>query len=283
MPGGAPDLDGSMTMGMRTVGPDQLDPGVRIANWFDAPRGMRWGPRWEHDPELCLVHAGRFRYRVTDGPWQLVPERSILFIPPTVVHELERDPGAGRCGLACVHSELLVDGPSWADGGYRPSVEPRTVTAMAGSPFILAAFRRLAEAWKGYGPDRTVMCHDLVRLIWLHLYAAWDAQAGPTPSARLDPMLAWIRERLDRPIGRTHLAHAFGLTPQHINALFKRGLGTTPGDFIRRERILRAWHDLHVEGRPVGETAARWGFPDPFHFSRIFRKVMGFPPSRARR
>lgn len=55
MPDGAPDLDGSTTRGMRTVGPTQLDPTIRIANWFDCLPGMRWGPRWEHDPELCQI------------------------------------------------------------------------------------------------------------------------------------------------------------------------------------------------------------------------------------
>lgn len=283
MPGGAPHLDESTTRGMRTVAHDQLAPTLRIANWIEAPRGMRWGPRWEHDPELCLVHAGRFRYRVTGGAWQEVPERSILFIPPTVVHELEPDHGAGRCGLACWHGELLDDGATWADGGYRPAIEPQTVTPIAAAPFVTAAFLRLAESWQGYGPGRAATCRDLVRLIWLHLYDAWGAQGVSSPSARLAPMLEWVREHLDRQVDRTHLARAFDVTPQHINALFKQGLGVTPGDFIRRERILRAWHDLHVEGRGVGETAARWGFPDPFHFSRVFRKVMGFPPSRAKR
>jgi hypothetical protein len=212
---------------MQTVGPDQLDPTLRIANWFDTPRGSRWGPRWEHDPELCLVHAGRFLYRVTGGAWQTVPEHSVLFIPPAVEHELEPDHSAGRCSLACLHSELVSDAPTWADGGYRPALEPRTVTRVTGSPFVTAAFRRLAEAWQCYGPGRDAMCHDLVRLIWLHLFEAWGTTASLTPSARLDPMLAWVREHLDRPIGRTHLAHAFGLTPQHINALFKQGLGVT--------------------------------------------------------
>ncbi len=268
---------------MRTVGPEQLAPTIRIANWFDCPRGMRWGPRWEHDPELCLVHAGRFRYRVVDGPWQEVAEGAVLCIPPGERHELEPERSAGRCGLACWHGELIADGSAWADDGYRPAITPRTVTAMAHLPFILAAFRRLADVWQGYGAGRQAMSRDLVRLVWLHLFEAWSAEAAPVPSARLAPMLAWVRERLDRPIGRGHLARAFDLTPQHVNALFRHGLGVTPGAFIRRERVLRAWHDLHVGGVSVQAAAERWGFPDPFHFSRVFRREMGFPPSRARR
>lgn len=268
--------------GMRDVLAADLDPTIRIANWFDAKPGMRWGPRWEHDPELCLVHAGRFRYRVVGEDWQVVEERSVLFIPPTVVHELEPDHSAGRCGLSCWHGELIADGTTWADGGYRLGVQPRTVTPIGTEPFVVAAFRRLTEVYQGYGPERLGMCHDLVRLIWLHLIEAWSAAEGPGRSGHLDAMLAWIRAHLDRPVGRVQLARAFGLTPQHVNALFRQGLGLTPGEVVRRERVLRAWHDLHAGGLPVAEAAQRAGFRDPFHFSRVFRKVMGFPPSRAR-
>lgn len=192
------------------------------------------------------------------------------------------DPGAGRCGLSCWHGELLADGSSWADGAYRLAVEPRTVTAIGADPFIVAAFRRLAESFRGYGPGRSLVCRDLIRLVWLHLIETWGATAGPAGSTHLEPMLAWIRDHLDRPVGRTQLARAFGLTPNHINALFRQGLGLTPGEVVRRERVLRAWHDLHAGGLSVAETALRWGFGDPGHFSRVFRKVMGFPPSTAR-
>ena len=34
--------------------------------------------------------------------------------------------------------------------------------------------------------------------------------------------------------------------------------------------------------RPVGEVAARWGFPDAAHFSRAFRAEFGEPPSAVR-
>lgn len=281
MPPGARHLDGSTIAAMRRVGPGQLDPTIRIANWFDCRPGMRWGPRWEHDPELCLAHAGRFRYRVAGGAWQEFGAGCVLLIPPAVEHELE--PLPGRSGLSCWHGELVDDGAAWADGGYLPDGEPRTITDLSGSPFVLAAFRRLAEAWSGYGPARAAICRDLVRLVWLHLFEAWGPAARASPSPRLEPMLAWIRERLDRPLDRNHVARAFALTPQHVNALFKQGLGVTPGAFIRRERVLRAWHDLHVGGLPVAAAARRWGFDDPFHFSRVFRSVMGFPPSRARR
>jgi AraC-like DNA-binding protein len=38
---------------------------------------------------------------------------------------------------------------------------------------------------------------------------------------------------------------------------------------------------LTDEGLSVKETAARVGFDDAFYFSRVFKKVMGIPPSAA--
>ncbi len=274
-------LDGSITRGMRTVTAADLEPTVRIANWIEVPRGMRFGPRWEHDPELCLVVAGRFRYRVAGAEWQEVPERSVLFIPAGEHHELLPDHTAGRCALSCWHGELVAEG-SWGDGDYRPAVSPHTVTATDSSPFLLAAFHRLAELWQGYRPDRAIAVRDLVRLIWLDLFAAWSPAVTAAPPRQVAEMLAWLREHLDRPIGRIQIAQHFGVTPQHVNTLFRHGFGMTPGEVVRRERILRAWHDLHAKGGTVAEVAARWGFADPFHFSRVFRRVMGFPPSQAR-
>lgn len=266
---------------MRAVTADGLDPTLRIANWFDVPAGMTWPARDIEDPELILVHAGRLRYRLDGAPWQAVREREVLFIPPGRLHDLEPEPRAGRVGISCWHGELLPQG-SWRAGDYLPAVEPPSVTPVGEHPFIIACFRRLAEVYQGYGTRRGALARDLVRLIWVHLMDIWAAESGPAPLRRLEPMLAWVRERLHQPVGRNQIAHAFGLTPQHVNALFKHGLGVSPGDFVRRERILRAWHDLHAGGLSVAEAAARWGFSDPFHFSRVFRREMGFPPSRAR-
>lgn len=265
---------------MRTLRGSDLQPTVRIANWLEVRRSQRWGPRREPDPELCLVTAGRFRYRAVGGAWQDVPGGSVLLIPPAVAHELEPAPGCARWGLSCWHGELLADGSTWAGGGYRLAAEPRAVTAMGHAPIVIAAFRRLAAAWQGYGPEREAIARDLVRLVWLHLIEAWSGDAD-APTARAAAMLDWIRANLDRPVGRNQVARAFGLTPQHVNAVFRRGLGMTPGEVVRRERALRAWHDLHAGGATVAQAAARAGFADPFHFSRVFRRVMGFPPSRA--
>jgi AraC-like DNA-binding protein len=50
----------------------------------------------------------------------------------------------------------------------------------------------------------------------------------------------------------------------------------------RLDRCRRELVDPLAAHRPVGEVAARWGFPDAAHFSRAFRAEFGEPPSVVR-
>jgi AraC-like DNA-binding protein len=87
-------------------------------------------------------------------------------------------------------------------------------------------------------------------------------------------MVAHLRAHLDRKITRRSLAREFGITPEHVNALFKKQLGVTPTQFIHRERMQLAYRYLRDEGASVKEVATRVGFDDPFYFSRVFKRVM---------
>ena len=96
---------------------------------------------------------------------------------------------------------------------------------------------------------------------------------------RIEVSLKDIRPRVAVANSIHDLAKAFGMTPEHVNAIFKREVGVSPGAFINRERVLKAYDLLVYEGLSVKETAFRTGFGDPFHFSKVFKKIMGMPPS----
>ena len=51
--------------------------------------------------------------------------------------------------------------------------------------------------------------------------------------------------------------------------------------FLHR-KIARACYLLEVSDLPVAEVAQRFGFDDPYYFSRVFRKITGVSPSHYR-
>ena len=60
----------------------------------------------------------------------------------------------------------------------------------------------------------------------------------------------------------------------------------SPGAAKRRVRVVvqRLVVDVHdvLRHRSVAALAARWGFFDTAHFSRVFRQYHGYPPSQVR-
>jgi AraC family transcriptional regulator len=106
--------------------------------------------------------------------------------------------------------------------------------------------------------------HDRSRRRFLDCKAAIDAD--PTGFASLDRL---VRETgLNRPL---------------IYSLFRRFQGVSPYQYIMRQRMQRAAHELMETNDLVRDVAARVGFADPLHFSRVFRKVHGISPAKLRR
>lgn len=108
------------------------------------------------------------------------------------------------------------------------------------------------------------------------------------PLAAQDPHEA-TRARIDAYI-EAHLA-SHTLTPgeiatenfislRHLHALFAE-LGTTVSTVIRERRVERVSRDLRDPARAaetIQTIAARWGFVDAAHFSRVFKQHTGVSP-----
>ncbi len=79
--------------------------------------------------------------------------------------------------------------------------------------------------------------------------------------------------------GLEEIATAAGLEASSVCRLFRRFLGVSPHQYLRRRKMAVAAAFLLETGGKVQEAAARVGMDDPFHFSRCFRAVHGVPPS----
>jgi len=102
---------------------------------------------------------------------------------------------------------------------------------------------------------------------------------GVRSLARLYPALAEIDSRLDDPeLVPADLAASLGLSYSQFHSIFKKALGVPPAFYIRRRRMLRAEQLLIGSQQKIHEVAARCGWSDQFHFSRIFKQYHGEAP-----
>ncbi|WP_237687548.1 helix-turn-helix domain-containing protein [Arthrobacter jiangjiafuii] len=78
-----------------------------------------------------------------------------------------------------------------------------------------------------------------------------------------------------------YIASAHYISTRSLHKLFEDS-GTTAAAWIRERRLDGARRDLAdplQADLPVATVGARWGLPDPAHFSRAFRTAYGCPPS----
>jgi len=79
------------------------------------------------------------------------------------------------------------------------------------------------------------------------------------------------------------LARDAGMSLTTFREVFVRTVGRTPRDFLEGRRIERAARALWETERKIQEVARAEGYDDPYHFSRVFRRVMGTSPRQYRR
>ncbi|KQU72567.1 MULTISPECIES: AraC family transcriptional regulator [Ensifer] len=153
------------------------------------------------------------------------------------------------------------------------------------------AARVAFQAVIGYLDDRSSATDALVSAAIAGLIANLSAPrlvgaAAPDDSAsrdRITSVLAAVRKDLAKAWTIDELAVLAHLSPSQLFRRFKDTIGTTPMDWLRHERINQAKRLLVEPEAKVSAVAAHCGYPDPYHFSRDFRRLTGYTPTRFRR
>lgn len=250
-------------------------PQVRIANHHAFARGTPW-KRTNPDPQLILCIEGElsFEYVEREGAETIrVREGEVLFIAPDRTHAIGT-PVAGTV-ISGFHFEPVA-GHLFREVQDQLDPLPNTRTVL-GDEFdsIRSLFVELAEMYEGHRKHQDACLSTLCHHLLLRLAGYWGVGARDhRVDGRIEEMLEYIRDNYRDAISRQTLAVRFGMTPEHVNYLFKKELNTTPTNVIKRERCVRAYELLSHGGLSVKETAYEVGFSDPAYFSRVFRSIM---------
>jgi AraC family transcriptional activator FtrA len=90
-----------------------------------------------------------------------------------------------------------------------------------------------------------------------------------------------IREHLDEPLTLDRLAARVHLSPRQFSRRFSAATGSSPGDWILRERLDAGRALLEHETDGI-EHIARRGLPNTSGFRRHFREIYGISPAKYR-
>jgi len=177
---------------------------------------------------------------------------------------------------------VRIDGPGLDALADLLKVESQPVFANIETSVIEPWFTQAFDLLETPSPSAPSRMHStlasLVAFLYEHRFQDGSSPDDPVPGMLERPLL---RMRIDyaQPLRLGDLAKLAGMSVSHFIRVFRRSMGTSPIDWLRRERINQAKHRLLESDEPVKEIARQCGYRDPYFFSKDFHKLVGMPPS----
>lgn len=91
-----------------------------------------------------------------------------------------------------------------------------------------------------------------------------------------------VHQRFRQKFRLEDLARDAGVHPVHLAAAFRKHYRASVGDYIRRLRVECAARELERPGVALADIAARAGFADQPHLTRVFKQYLGLTPGEYR-
>lgn len=224
-------------------------------------------PLLRQDDRSARLAKGEFTVYDFTRPYELAYDSAVQLAVFSVPHELLPLPPGDLAELTAV-----------------------PISGLSGAGALAAPLlRRVAEDHEEYAPGSATRLATVVTDL---ITAALAERAGQLEKVPDDTtrraLLLRVRAFIDRHLGRDDLdpgavAAAHHVSVRYLHRLFESE-NTTVAAWIRRRRLERCRDDLlSARHLSVSEIGARWGLPDPAHFSRLFKRAYGLPPAEFRR
>jgi AraC family transcriptional regulator len=212
---------------------------------------------------FSLVIAGSYTERA-DGHQRECTSASVLFHPAGETHQNSFGSAGGRVFGIELTSRLIARLP--------PGVSCSDPKMWRGGPATVSI--RKADAVTDLALESAVM--ELV-------VACARKQATRATPLWLGRVHDLLRASYLQPLSTAGIAREMGVSASQIASRFRRHYGCSVGEFVRRLRVDWVVEQLTTSSTPLAEIAARGGFYDQSHLSRLIRVRTGLTPLQIRR
>ena len=160
------------------------------------------------------------------------------------------------------------------------SGKTRYITSSAHADGLRSLFEALLSEWQAKREGYLISSKGILyTVLYRYLTAVRRAARQESAYSLLRPAKNLLDGSLSSPPSSAELAELCSVSEAHFRRLWKKQFGTTPTEYARKKRLLRA-RDMLLSGvYTVKDAAKEVGFEDANYFSRVFRKEFGLSPT----
>ncbi len=270
--------------------PNQVDSGVRIHPVFDDFHLLRMDGDYEYpghnhsNYELILVEHGPYLCQLNAAELKL-NDGQILVIKPGDYHQDHLRDGQRHYVL---HFRLVSDAHGVdAVALFSPAVEPELQICQSSHARDVVFLRLLKREANEQAAHAAAVQDCLLEALFWRTVRDLPARGLsevihrlPKDEAMREKIVAAMKRRLKGNPAVRELAEDLAISPRHLAARCETLFGLTPARLYLHLKLQHAAAQLRTREFRIKEVSDELGFANPYHFSRVFRRHFGYPPSR---
>ena len=260
--------------------------------------------RHEDHFALYLVHGGHGTHLINGHPYGIA-RGDIYLTPPGTEHayrecrNLEVDVFVFPIDLLAKEEvdalrtlpgfrNLFVNDREESWSGHRLHLAPAQWQEIERQVQAICEELRVASAAE-ISPEAGLLTRYLFFGLLVKLARLWSQNpahqrvANVYRQTELADVLQFCEAHFDQPLSVPQLAARMFLSSGRFSEIFKKEMGTPPGDYLRRLRLAKAQELLREGNLSITQIAFRCGFNDAAQFSRAFRATFDITPSDYRK
>ncbi|MDI4643574.1 AraC family transcriptional regulator [Cohnella hashimotonis] len=260
---------------------------IRISSFKEEDHGRDWVEHKTHnDYDLWFVQSGQAQIRI-EGTEYTARAGDVVFFYPRIPYRAAAP--ADGCRFIYIHFEYGIGAQQAILNDFPLSgIIPHALIRDEALLFAASFGRATGGVPGGRLYLKASLTAAIARIIELHgqdrYTGAFLSGSAPRRSERnldtLQPIFQYIDDHLHQPIKMSELAALAGISEKYFISYFKKSLGITPGQYLFQVKMNRARDYIYQRKYTVQQIAGFLGYPDPFTFSKAFRKHYHVPPSK---
>jgi AraC family transcriptional regulator len=242
--------------------------------------------RQHNDYDLWFVQEGELTIQVQEDVY-IAKKGDIVFFSPSITYTATAT--SDVCTFVFTHFDLYL-------GDHQRILDTFQISGVIEGRIVQEESQLFLRAYNQYKKNASMSSLHLKGCVMILLAKVLELYEKGTyrgdfvmdPSnhtASMDydkllPVFQYIYENLDQSPQVKEIAAIAGMSEKYFIAYFKKTLGVTPGRYMYRLKMNQARELLYSKQYSIQQIANKLGYPDPYSFSKAFKKFYNIPPSK---